>query len=75
MSTMWSKLSRGKFLLLLAALLGVVALTAALLIPYAKAKNSMDSSGKLTFLTLSDSSVQLQWPEGNNANCYEVQVR
>ena len=75
MSTMWSKLSRGKFLLLLAALLGVVALTAALLIPYAKAKNSMDSSGKLTFLTLSDSSVQLQWPEGNNANGYEVQVR
>ncbi|MBR4289901.1 MAG: D-alanyl-D-alanine carboxypeptidase family protein [Oscillospiraceae bacterium] len=72
---MWSKLSRRKFLLLLAALLALAALTAVLLIPYAKAKNTMDPGGRLTFLTLSDGTVQLQWPEGSNANGYEVQVR
>lgn len=71
---MWSKFDRKKCLLLLAGILVLAALTVTLLIPYSKAKNTMDPGGKLTFLTLDDGSVQLQWPEGSNADGYEVQV-
>ena len=71
---MWSKSNRKKAFLLLAAVLVLAALIISLLIPYGKAKNSMDPDGKLTFLTLSDGSLQLQWPKGSNADGYEVQV-
>ena len=71
---MWSKRNRRKLLLLLSAVLVLLALVIALLIPYGKAKNSMDTDGKLTFLTLDDGTVQLQWPQGINADGYEVQI-
>ena len=71
---MWSKNNRKKARLLLSAVLVLVALLIVLLIPYGKAKNTMDTDGKLSFLTMDDGTVQLQWPQGTNADGYEVQV-
>lgn len=74
---MWSK---NKKLTLLLVLTGVLLLAVAgilinsLLFPYLDAKNSMDPDGMLTFLTQEDGTLQVQWPEGQNAQSYELQV-
>lgn len=76
---MWNKLSRRNRLLIATCALALLVLGAVvtvwLLIPYGNAKNTMDPDGTLILTTLEDGSVQLSWPEGDNATGYRVQVR
>ena len=73
---MWSK--NKKILLLCIAgvlvLAAAVFLVAGLLIPYRAAKNTMDPNGILTVLTQDDGALLVQWPAGENAGTYELQV-
>ena len=75
---MWSKGNkRTRLLILLCALalvaLGVV-LAVGLLIPYWEAGSAMNPEGSLSVLTCSDGTLQVQWPEGDNAGGYRLQV-
>ena len=74
---MWSK---NKKRLLLATLAGVLLLALAgvligdLLFPYLEAKSTMDPTGTLTILTRDDGTMQVQWPAGENAQSYALQI-
>lgn len=74
---MWSKHKKA----LLLSLAGAILLAAAgvflvfnLLIPYLNAKNTMDPNGTLTVVTQDDGTLRLEWPAGENAQHYELQV-
>lgn len=75
---MWSKLGRQTRLLILlcAAMLVVLGavLTMGFLVPYSSAKSAMDPNGNLTIVTEADGTVQVQWPAGENAAAYRLQV-
>ena len=45
-----------------------------LLLPYNKAKNTMDPNGILTLYTRNDNTLQVEWPAGTNAQSYKLQV-
>ena len=74
---MWSKYKKR---LLLAILAGVLMLALAgvlvsnLLFPYLEAKSTMDPTGTLTILTRDDGTMQVQWPAGENAQSYALQI-
>lgn len=74
---MWSKNKKALLWILAAVLVLAVAgafLTSGLLLPYIDAKNTMDPAGALAILTREDGALQVQWPEGENAECYELQI-
>ena len=75
---MWSKLSKQTRLLLVLCVLALVVLgavlTVGILVPYSGAKSAMDPNGVLTILTGEDGTLQLQWPQGENADGYKLQV-
>ena len=75
---MWSKPKGLTRVLCVVCALALLALSAVLvvglLIPYMGAKSSMDTNGVLTVSTCEDGTLQLQWPEGENAQGYAVQV-
>ena len=75
---MWSK---NKKLTLLLILTGILALLVAgtffvtkWLLPHNAARNTMDPEGLVTVQTMDDGTVQIQWPEGENAQYYELQI-
>lgn len=74
---MWSKRNKQTRLLILLCILAVAILGAVLvtgfLIPYFGAKSAMDPEGALTILGCDDG-MQVQWPEGDNAAGYKLQV-
>jgi len=73
---MWSKLSNQKRPRILVCGLLLLALIVAVAVGFLHTgdKNTMEPSGKLTVRTLTDGSVQLTWPENDNATGYKVQV-
>ena len=75
---MWSKAGKRNWLAIGVCIFALILLTAAvtvfLLIPFHRAKNTMDPAGTLIIRALEEG-TQLQWPEGTNATGYEVQVR
>lgn len=44
------------------------------LIPYNKAQNTMDPDGILTICTQNDGKLRVEWPAGENAQTYKLQV-
>lgn len=45
-----------------------------ILLPYNSAKNTMDPNGLLTIQTRNDGTLQVEWPAGQNAQSYKLQV-
>lgn len=75
---MWSK---NKKLVLLLSLTGALILLAAagflvpkLLIPYGRAKNTMNPEAVLTVAAQNDGVLQVSWPAGENADRYTLEV-
>ena len=62
----------GLFSLVLVAMAAF--LITAILMPYLKAKNTMDPDGIVTLTAQTDGSIQLAWPEGENTESYTLQV-
>ena len=75
---MWSKVSKQTRLLIVLCILALTVLSAVLavgiLVPYSEAKSAMNPEGTLTILTCDDGTLQVQWPEGENASGYQLQV-
>ena len=73
---MWSKNKKLVLAILTGALLLALAgvLVSDLLCPYLEAKSTMDPTGTLTILARDDGTMQLQWPAGENAQSYRLQV-
>lgn len=73
---MWSKYKKAILLAIAAAVMVTLGalLTVDLLIPYLDAKNSMDPNACLAIRTNEDDTLRVEWPEGENANGYNLQV-
>ena len=74
---MWSKNKR-LLLIILAATLVLLAAGALLLIGflpgYQAAKNTMDPNGMVTISVNEDGTLQMEWPAGENAESYHLQI-
>lgn len=70
---MWSKLLKIAICVLSVLLIGVC-LAAGWLYCYEAAENTMDPDGALTVLEQADGSFLLEWPAGENAGSYRVEV-
>ena len=75
---MWSKSRKFTLFLCLSAVLLLAVLgifmTFGLLIPFHEAKSTMDPDGILIVQTNDEGTLQIQWPEGENAAGYKLQV-
>lgn len=75
---MWSKNKKLTLLLILSGILvlliaGTFFVTGWLL-PFNSAKNTMDPGGILTVQALDDGTLQAQWPAGENAEHYRIEI-
>ena len=74
---MWSKNKKLVLLLILTALLVVTAVSALLIsvLPgYRAAKSTMDPDGTVTVAAGADGTLRLEWPAGENAQRYKLQI-
>lgn len=68
------KLALGLVLFALILVAMAAFLIVSILMPYIKAKNTMDPDGILTLQVLDDGGIQASWPVGDNAESYTLTV-